>query len=241
MRFRIEAPFWSLFPEARIGAVVARGLDNGAEGASGGAGAAAACAALLAGEIATTAERVAGVEIGSLPEVEPWRRAYAAFGLKPSKFRSSLETLLRSALSGRLRSINPLVDLYNTVSLRHRLPCGGEDLATLAGDLRLTRAEGGETFIPLGGTESEPPAPGVVIYRDDLGVVCNAWNWREADRTKLTETTTGAFLCLEALPPIGEEALRPACRELARLVTEHLGGTARVELLDRERPEIEIE
>jgi DNA/RNA-binding domain of Phe-tRNA-synthetase-like protein len=186
------------------------------------------------------AERLAGGEIGSLPEVEPWRQAYAAFGLKPSKFRSSLETLLRSALSGRLRSISPLVDLYNATSLKHRLPCGGEDLGTLEGDLRLTRALGDEEFIPLGGTASEPPQPGVVIYRDDRGVICNAWNWREADRTKLTEATTDAFLCLESLTADGDAALREACQDLAELVIRHLGGTVRIELLGGERVEIEL-
>ena len=235
MRFRLEPDFLSLFPQARIGVVLARGLDNHR--------AAPECAALLEEEVGATAARLAGAEIGSLPEVEPWRRAYGAFGLKPSKFRSSRETLLRSALSGRLRSINPLVDLYNTVSLRHRLPCGGEDLATLEGDLRLTRAQGGEEFIPLGGTASEPTEAGVVIYRDDRGVVCNAWNWREADRTKLTGSTTGAFLCLESLHPLrseSEEALRRACDDLAGLVAGHLGGEARVELLGEERSEIDL-
>lgn len=39
--------------------------------------------------------------------------------------------------------INPLVDLYNSVSLSYALPCGGEDLAALAGDLRLGMAQGG--------------------------------------------------------------------------------------------------
>lgn len=233
--FRLEPDFLALFPEARIGVVLARGLDNRRSAPE--------CAALLEAEVRATAERLAGAEIGSLPElpeIAPWRKAYSSFGLKPSKFRSSIETLLRSALSGRLRSINPLVDLYNTVSLRHRLPCGGEDLATIEGDLRLTRAQGGEEFVPLGGTASEPPEPGVVIYRDDRGVICNAWNWREADRTKLTEATAGAFLCLESLHPEGGEALRAACEDLAARVREHLGGETRLEVLGGERPEIDL-
>ncbi len=230
MHFRLEPDFLALFPGVRIGVVVVRGLDN--------TRLAPECAALLEAEVRATAGRLVGAEIAALPEVEPWRRAYAAFGLKPAKFRSSLETLLRSALSGRLRSINPLVDLYNAISLRHRLPCGGEDLAALEGDLRLTRAQGGEEFVPLGGNLSEPPEPGVVIYRDDRGVICNAWNWREADRTKLTTSTTGAFLCLESLHPDGEAPLRAACEDLAGQVTGHLGGEAKVELLNAARTEI---
>jgi DNA/RNA-binding domain of Phe-tRNA-synthetase-like protein len=231
-RFVVEDSFWALFPEALIGTIVVRGIDNRANTD--------VCAAMLDTQVERTARDLGDEEIGSLAAVAPWRAAYQAFGVKPSKYRSSIEGLLRSAKAGRLRSINPLVDLYNTVSLAHQLPCGGEDLGTIVGDIRLTRAVGGELFMPLGGTEPEPPPPGVVIYRDDAGVICSCWNWREADRTKLTEATTDAFLCIEALPPIGAEALRTACEELAGLVRQQLGGVASVVIVDRDQPEMAL-
>jgi DNA/RNA-binding domain of Phe-tRNA-synthetase-like protein len=233
VEFVIEPPFWALFPEARIGVVVVRGVDNAAAQRE--------AAALLARSSVRAAERVAGADIPALPAVAPWRAAYAAFGAKPSKFRSSIESLLRGALAGRLGSINPLVDLYNSVSLARLLPCGGEDLAAIRGDLRLTRATGDEPFVPLGGQSSEPPRPGEVIYRDDAGAICRCWNWREADRTRLTPATTDAFLCIEALPPVTAGQLRAACDELAALVSAHLGGDARVALLDQASPPLPID
>ena len=216
----VEDDFRGLFPEAMIGVIGVRGIDNTRD--------ADVCARLLDAQIARTSQELEGVEVPSLPAVAPWRAAYQKFGVKPSKYKSSIENLLRSAASGRLRSINPLVDLYNVVSLKHRLPCGGEDLAAVQGPIRLTRAVGDEHFVPLGGSEAEPPPPGAVIYRDDLGVICSCWNWREADRTKLTEQTTDAVLVIEALPPVDESFLRAACDDLAALVTTHLGGTADV-------------
>ena len=103
-----------------------------------------------------------------------------ALGVSGKQFPSSIEALLRRAMKGgEPFRINPLVDLYNVISLRHRLPCGGEDLDTIEGEIRLTRAAGDEHFVPLGGSESEPPPAGAVIYRDDLGVICSCWNWRE--------------------------------------------------------------
>jgi len=232
IRFVVEPPFWSLFPEARIGIIVVHGVDNTRR--------ADACAALLREAMEAAASRVGEADMATYPAVAPWREAYPAFGIKPAKQRSSIENLLRSAVAGNLRSINPLVDLYNTVSLRHLLPCGGEDLHAVAGDIRLTRAVGGEDFVPLGSTEPQPPQPGEVIYRDDRGVICRAWNWREAERTKLTEQTTDAFLCIEALPPTTTPMLAAACAALASLVMEHLGGTASVHLLDLRQPEATI-
>src|SRR4051794_17777832 len=123
MTFVIEVDFWELFPAAMIGTVVVRGCDNRRSCGEG--------AGLLDRQIAETAASLDGADFPSLPAVAPWRAAYQAFGVKPSKYKSSIENLLRSAASGRLRSINPLVDLYNVVSLNYRLPCGGEDLAAI--------------------------------------------------------------------------------------------------------------
>ncbi|MDQ6604785.1 MAG: phenylalanine--tRNA ligase beta subunit-related protein [Chloroflexota bacterium] len=231
-RFAVEPSFWSLFPDARIGVVVVRGVDNTRD--------AERCAALLREAMADAARRIGDADMATHPAVAPWREAYRAFGVKPAKQRSSIENLLRAAVAGTLRSINPLVDLYNTVSLRCLLPCGGEDLRAIRGDIRLTRAVGGEEFISLGGAEPQPPQPGEVIYRDDVGVICRAWNWREAERTKLTERTTDAFLCIETLSPTGEQAVRAACADLAALVTSHLGGTSAVHLLSMEQPEMTV-
>lgn len=233
MRFRVENSFWELFPEALIGVAIARGIDNRTPRPE--------LAAELAGAIEQAAARLAGAEIATHPDVAPWRQAYAAFGAKPAKFRSSIEALLRSAQSGRLRSIGPLVDLYNIISLRHALPCGGEDLAAMRGDLRLTRAAGGEPFSLIGAAEPDPPAPGEVIYRDDAGAVCRCWNWREADRTKLTEATTDAFLCVEALPSHGEARLRAALAELAEGVRHNLGGQIDTAVLRRGEADLAIE
>jgi DNA/RNA-binding domain of Phe-tRNA-synthetase-like protein len=227
MHFIADDAFWNLFPCALIGAIVVRGIDNQAN--------AEGCATILQSRLERVVADLGETEIGSLPSIIPWRSAYQAFGVKPSKYKSSIEALLRSAKAGRLRSINPLVDFYNAVSLTYQLPCGGEDLAAIVGPIRLTRAIGDEAFVPLGGNESESPPAGAVIYRDDLGVVCSCWNWREADRTKLTENTTDAFLCIEALPPTTAATLRTACDELASLVTEQLGGTAVVEIIDATR------
>jgi DNA/RNA-binding domain of Phe-tRNA-synthetase-like protein len=228
--FRIEEDFWALFPTARIGVVIARGIDNGAAGD--------AAAALLAQAVAQTGAALQDetLDMATYRAVAPWRTAYQAFGVKPNKYRSSIENLLRAARAGSVRSINPLVDLYNSVSLRHQLPCGGEDLAAVVGDIRLTRAVGDEWFVPLGAAEPQPPQAGEIIYRDAAGVLCRAWNWREAERTKLTPATRDAFLCIEALPPISAEALRAACMDLAALVSRQLGAHCRVEILSCERP-----
>jgi DNA/RNA-binding domain of Phe-tRNA-synthetase-like protein len=230
--FRLEPDFLALFPDATIAIAVVRDIDNTVDDPE--------IWPMLEVEIERAAASITEGEIGQHPAVAPWRAAFSQFGVKPSKYRSSIESMLRSAQSGRLRPINPLVDLYNTISLRHQLPVGGEDLAKIGGDIRLTRAVGDEHFVPLGAEGPEPPPAGAVIYKDDEGVICSCWNWREAERTMLTPATTDAVLVIESIPPLDPDAARVAIDDLAALVVRHLGGTATVVVLDRENVSVEL-
>ena len=234
MKFSAKPEFFELFPEARIALVVVRGVDNTQRAGE---------AELLLSAQSSASARLGEGPLAEHPRILCWREAYRAFGAKPKDHPSSVENLARRALKGEpLRSINPLVDLYNVVSLTHLLPAGGEDLGAIEGDVVLTRASAAETPVKLlGESEERAPKPGEVIYKDGRGAICRRWNWKEAERTKLTEKTRNAILVLEALPPILVEELEAAAGELERLVVQHCGGNASVELLDRQRPEAAFE
>jgi DNA/RNA-binding domain of Phe-tRNA-synthetase-like protein len=236
MKFSATPEFFSLFPDARIVLLIASGVDNHPKGE-------AEVARLLSEAQASAVTRLGGSPLVEHPRVLCWREAYRAFGAKPKDYPSSIENLLRRALKGEpLRSINPLVDLYNVVSLTHLLPAGGEDLDAIAGDVVLTRASSEEPKVKLlGEAEERSPKPGEVIYKDDRGAICRRWNWKEADRTKLTDETRNAVLVLEAIPPITTEELEAAAHELARRIEDHCGGSVAEELVDRERPEVVFE
>jgi DNA/RNA-binding domain of Phe-tRNA-synthetase-like protein len=188
------------------------------------------------------AAELAGAQLAAHPHIAPWREAYRKFGAKPKDYPSSIENLVRRALKGQpLPRINTLVDIYNTISLRLLVPVGGEDLDTLAGDLLLTVAGDHEAPVRLlGEREERPPRPGEVIYKDDIGAICRRWNWKEADRSKLTEATRCAILVIEGLPPVGRPVIERAARELAELVGAHCGGAVRAALLDARQPSVEL-
>ncbi|ROO90755.1 DNA/RNA-binding domain of Phe-tRNA-synthetase-like protein [Actinocorallia herbida] len=137
-----------------------------------------------------------------------WREAYRAFGAKPNRTRPSVDALLRRA--DKLPSISRVVDAYNAVSVEYALPIGGEDLDHYAGAAVLTVADGTETF-----GEDEPPVAGEVVWRDDIGVTCRRWNWRQGVRTRITEDTRDALFLLERLEPYPLERLHAAGEALA--------------------------
>ena len=144
---------------------------------------------------------------------EAWREAYRAFGAKPQRTPCSAEALLkRVARDGVLPSVNAVVDLYNAVSLRVAIPVGGENAESYAGAPHLVRATGSEKFetMQAGAPHTEAPEPGEVIWRDEQGITCRRWNWRQCARTRIEITTTNMWFVLEALNPMPDTVLMEA-------------------------------
>jgi len=147
-----------------------------------------------------------------------WDRVYERFGAKPGRTPSSAAALRKRVLKdGEIPSINPIVDLYNAISLRFAVPVGGESLAAYVGRPRLTFADGSEPFETMSNGEqvTENPPAGEIIWRDDLGVTCRRWNWRQGVRTRLEPGCTSMWFILEALETMPEPALVDAGHMLA--------------------------
>ncbi|MEV5171198.1 phenylalanine--tRNA ligase beta subunit-related protein [Streptomyces flaveolus] len=191
-----------------------------------------ASSALLDDAARRLAARLAGRAPHEDPHMAAWREVYTAFGAKPSRTRNSAEALAKRALSDAgLPRINLLVDLYNAISVARLIPVGGEDIDRVRGGMRLVRATGEEDFVTVaaGAEAVEHPEPGEVVWRDDAGVTCRRWNWRQGPRTRLTEETTSAVFLLETLAPVPVEEARSAATELAELLEKFSPG-ARIEV-----------
>ncbi|MEV0580361.1 phenylalanine--tRNA ligase beta subunit-related protein [Streptomyces sp. NPDC050392] len=203
-------------------AVEAHGLVNGPSDVRS--------SALLDDATRRLAERLDGRPPHEDPHLAAWRDTYTAFGAKPSRTRNSAEALAKRALSeAGLPRINLLVDLYNAISVAHLIPVGGEDTDRIEGAMRLVRSTGREPFPTVAGGEEaiEHPEPGEVVWRDDEGVTCRRWNWRQGVRTRLTEESVNALFLLESLAPMTAGELEAAGTELAESL-EKLSPGARI-------------
>jgi DNA/RNA-binding domain of Phe-tRNA-synthetase-like protein len=154
--------------------------------------------------------------------VAAWREAYRAFGAKPQRTRPSVEALLRRLEPDGLPRIDRITDVYNAVSIAYLLPVGGEDRAAYAGPARLVRAVGTEPFDTTAGGAAvvEHPDAGEVVWRDDAGVTCRRWNWRQGVRTRITEATSSAVFILDALDPLTDADVQAAADALTAALLE---------------------
>src|SRR3954451_16531014 len=219
------------FPEYRVAFVVAEGLTIAPERP-------AALDALIAAREAEARAKWGGTELSQIPGIAAWRAAYKGFGIKQTRYRSSVERLLKNVLAGRsLARVNAFVDLYNAVSLAYVLPLGADDLDRVTPPLCFRYAREGDSFVDMAdaeeGAEPEAPKAGEVVYTDAAHVLCRRWNWRQDARSIIRTETRRAVVTVQSN---GAGDVDVGAIVLVDLITNFCGGPCRIAILDRARP-----
>lgn len=224
-----------VFPDVRIALLIADGLAIPP-------GSPPAVAAVVQAAEREAAVGLAGRELAELPELAAWRAAYKAFGVKKTSYRCSVERLLKAVARGEgLPRVNALVDLYNAVSARCRLPVGADDRAAIAPPLAFRFARAGDSFVALGDAAAaeDPPKPGEVVYADATKCLCRRWNWYQDARSAIGPRTRAAVLTLQGLGPTADR-VEAAAAELAGLLAAHCGAGCAWAVADAGQPRVAV-
>ncbi len=217
MKFEIDNKIFEPFPKLNIGVVVAKEIDN--------TGASKDVMDLIKKQSETIKTDFDLETLSENPGIKSWRDAYSLFGAKPKKNRSSIENLYQMILEGvEIRHINKAVDIYNYISMKRMIPIGGDDIDKIDGDITLKFAKGDESFTQLNSKDVSNPKTGEIVYTDDKKILCRRWNWRECDKSKMTDDTKNMILVMEGLPPITEKEVRSITDELGKLIQKFCGG-----------------
>jgi DNA/RNA-binding domain of Phe-tRNA-synthetase-like protein len=229
------ADITNAFPDYRVAFVVAENLAIAPERP-------AALDTLIAEREEAARARWGGTELSQIPGIAAWRAAYKGFGIKQTRYRSSVERLMKNVLAGRsLARVNAFVDLYNAVSLAHVLPLGADDLAHVTPPLTFRYAREGDSFVDMADAEAgegpEAPKAGEVVYADASHVLCRRWNWRQDARSLITPQTVRAVVTVQAN---GAGDVSAGADDLIDLIGKFCGGQARAVVLDRARPSADL-
>jgi DNA/RNA-binding domain of Phe-tRNA-synthetase-like protein len=214
------------FPQVCGGVILVEDLQNGSSSAD-------LAQAYLAEQQAVLA-RIGDSPLSQIESLAAWRRAFSAFGVAPTKYRSAAEALLRRLTKkGDIPSINTLVDLGNLVSIRYGLPVAAFDTKELQLPITVHFAGGSEPFAPLGPrSEIEYPQPGEVIFSDETGTVAaRRWCWRQSAGSAAGQTTTAAVITVEAQHTNGRADIEAALADLQALIDSYCGGRQQAAML----------
>lgn len=229
--FRYDPPIVEQFPGIVGGVIRASGVANGPTPPG--------LAAAFDAAQAEVISRIGTTSLSELPSLAAWRRAFRAFGVDPTQYRSAAEGLIRRLTKqGELPRIGTLVDLANLVSIRHALPVAVFDVEAIGGGILVRFARGDERWSDLGSSTTERPEPGEVIFADDADeVVARRWCWRQSAGSAAREGTTDILVTVEGHHEGATADVTGALYELEELLRTHAGAQAmRRAVLSAEEP-----
>ena len=216
--FRYSKEILETFPSIRGAVIHATGLDNTTSADS--------LSDLYRAEQEKVREEIGDQSLSDIPSLSAWRAAFTRFGVKPTQYRSAAEALLRRLTKqGDIPSINPLVDLANLVSVRHRLPVAVFDQRDATGVTTVRFAAGHEPFTDLGAEGVTNPEPGEVIFADEADLVsARRWCWRQSDQSAARSTTVEALITVEGQHEEAEDDVKRATESLLDLFSQFQPG-----------------
>lgn len=234
----IDKDFWDIFPDATINIMFIKNFENDKTDLSEDDR-----DKMLAHAVKESAKFTEAEPFRSNPVIAEWRKAYQQFP-KRKGARASIEALLKRASKGHHFSpINPLVDVYNSISMTYGVPVGIEDADHIAGAMHLGKAKGGEAFVSVGGdghNESDPAREGEIMYYDDEGAVCRSLNWRDGTRTQVNDDTKNAVVVIESVNADQAKRALEAMNKLRETIQKHFGiEPSLVHTLTKDNPEVD--
>lgn len=223
MKFCIAPEILARRPDYLVGVVVARHADNRQH---------ADTPALL---------RAAEAYVRATPSDEAcarlWTAALEQFGVDVRQHPPAIGRLLERVSAGQaLPSVNPAVDLANTVALRHQVSLGVHDLDAIQGDITVRLAGQRDTFLPFGTDDVEAVPVGEPVYADARDVRTRWWISRQSRRGRGEEQSQTLFFPIDGFAGQTEAQVRAAVDELAALLREHLGAATMTAIVDAGQP-----
>lgn len=174
-------------------------------------------------------ERVPFLDVvRDLPSIRAYRDFYWSVGIDPTKTRPAGEALLRRILGGRdLPTINTLVDSYNLASAETMISIAAFDLSKIhPEDLVMRTALTGDSFRGIG-MQSEMKLSGSEVVIEDTANkhLIAVYPYRDADESKVTQTTSDVLFMMCGVPGISEENLRIAEKITREYVGKYCKGS----------------
>ena len=126
-----------------------------------------------------------------------------------------VKRLLKNLLKKQeFHKINPLVDLYNLISMDTKLALGAHDLDKIEGNITLRLTQGNENYIPLGSEEAKEVKADIYSYIDDANDIICYSEIRQVDKTKVTNESKDIFFIVQGNKETSDKYVKDIAKEL---------------------------
>ena len=112
--------------------------------------------------------------------------------------------------------------------LKNRVSVGAFDLKNVQFPTTLQFAKGGEQILLLGDSEPTTLKAGELCYFDKSGAYNLDFNYRDAQRTMVTEQTTDLLINVDGVYDISREQVEQTLKDAIEFITKYCGGTVEI-------------
>jgi len=136
--------------------------------------------------------------ISNIPIIKQWREVYRNMGLKPTKYYSSIEALLKRYKNGNWQTGNHFIDLYNSFSIQYMTPMGAYNLENLE-NLTFRFARIDDSYNPLHSNSNFEINNSLIVYAESNKVACWAINHRDSEDFCVNNQTSKILIVAEGI------------------------------------------
>ena len=253
MFYEVSKDYFDKLPDAVFGVVAVTGIDNTIDIPKMGE---------LLEKYASECEAYFAEQPVKPKETEvivPYREAFRTLGINPSRYACSIEALMDRIAKGKgMPSINPAVDLGNVMSLKYKLPIGAHDIYSFVREdgsgrgtedagLSVRLADEEDRFVPFGCDDGEfdNPEIGEPVYVSGHEVRTRRWTWRQSERGKITEKTTGVLYPIDGFNDVNREQIEACIKDFTEMLANYFARSGRslsvaTGIVDKDNPRFEF-
>ena len=193
------------------------------------------------------------------PCVAPYRDAFREIGINPNRYACAIEALMDRIAKGKgMPSINPAVDLGNSLSLKYKIPIGAHYMYTFVrpdgtgrgsedAGISVRPATADDHFRPFGAPEGEfdDPEIGEIVYVSGNEVRTRRWTWRQSEMGKMQDSTSAVFYPIDGFAGFNDEDVKAVMKEFTELLANYFAKsgsrcTVATGMVDKDNPRIEF-
>lgn len=164
-------------------------------------------------------------QLSKCPELVSYRKLYKQMGIDWTSRRPSPEALLRRVVQGKgLYTVNTCVDAYNLIVMKHRISIGAFDAEKIQFPTILRFAKEGDEILLLGDDKPTTYSSKELAYYDKVGGYNIDFNYRDAQRTMVTEKTKDIWINVDGVYDITPEQVTKSLRESIEIIMKYCGG-----------------
>lgn len=175
-------------------------------------------------------------------EIVNWDETLEKIGIDPEKNKPSHKALWERTVenSEELPNINPLVNIYNAISIKHKVPIGGHDIANIKGPVTVGPNTKELSFTQMNTNKTEKIDKKEFVYADTEKIMTRNWVWRQSEQTKSTPNTKEIFIPIDTINRTVEEIENIAQEVYSAIKHFYPDAQAQLAIADAKEPKVTI-